>query len=218
VTRLRGGVIDWSEIRQRLARAEAATREALRPSPERACRILEERAQLAARPSAAAGPAQGEEVEVVRFSLGRERYAMETHYVREVLGVAELSQVPGTPGFFAGLANLRGNLLAVVDLARFLEVPRIADAAFARIIVCGRDDPELGFLADGVDEVTAVPVREVLSPTGHFAANGRDYLRGMTGEALIILDGAALLNDRRLFIDQGDATASPIATRGSAWH
>jgi hypothetical protein len=33
---------------------------------------------------------------------------------------------------------------------------------------------------------------------------GRDYLRGVTADALIVLDGDALLRDPRLFVDQAE--------------
>jgi hypothetical protein len=43
---------------------------------------------------------------------------------------------------------------------------------------------------------------------GTAASIGRAYLRGVTPEALIVLDGDVLLRDGRLFIDQGDEAGS----------
>ncbi|MBC7818114.1 MAG: hypothetical protein IAG10_14590 [Planctomycetaceae bacterium] len=45
---------------------------------------------------------------------------------------------------------------------------------------------------------------ELLEPPGSVTGIGREYLRGVTRDALIVLDGAVLLQDARLFIDQID--------------
>ena len=45
---------------------------------------------------------------------------------------------------------------------------------------------------------------ELLELPGSAPGIGRQYLRGVTKGALIVLDGAILLQDDRLVIDQGD--------------
>jgi chemotaxis signal transduction protein len=72
----------------------------------------------------------------------------------------------------------------------------------ARVLVLGSERAEFGMLADAAREVRAVRADEVLEPPGSLAGAGREYVRGVTKEALVVLDGAVLLQDRRLFIDQ----------------
>ena len=74
----------------------------------------------------------------------------------------------------------------------------------ARVLVLGADRPEFGVLADAAHEVTTLRVDEVHEPPDSATGVGREYLRGVTKDALIVLDGAALLRDGRLFIDQGE--------------
>jgi purine-binding chemotaxis protein CheW len=205
--RPRTTAIDWKEIHTRLARARQATEESVRLSSERAREVMGERARLLARVPPRA-PEAAEVLEVVTFALAAERYAVETRHVREVVRFDGLTPVPGGPDFLAGLLNLRGEILAVFDLRRFFGVADPGRTERARVIVLGGDRAEFGVLADAVHEVTPLRVEEVREPPVSVAGAGRDYLRGVTAGALIVLDGAVLLTDRRLFIDQAEEAAS----------
>jgi purine-binding chemotaxis protein CheW len=199
--RPRPEAIDWSQVRKRLARAIAATEETLRLSPQRARAILDERARLLARVPVQETRAEG--LEVVVFTLANERYGIETRHVREVVRLTNLTPLPGAPEFLAGIINLRGSILAVLDLGKFfgLAVPELSDRA--RVIVLGEERAEFGVLAEAYEVVTlrADAVRE---PPDSVAGSAREFLRGVTADALLVLDGAALLADPRLTIDQSE--------------
>jgi purine-binding chemotaxis protein CheW len=164
-------------------------------------RILEERAQALARPLAE--PASlGTLIEILRLSIGGERYAIETRFVREVTRAAVPTPVPGTPDFIAGLVVVHGEVLAVIDFCRLLGTTR-AQGGFAELVVCGEREAEFGLLADTVDDVVSLPTAEL-----HPAPDcGRQagYLRGVTKDALIVLDGTALLAEPRFFVDHKSA-------------
>src|SRR5579859_3819889 len=83
--------------------------------------ILAERAHALAQPLLTDEPA--DTVEMIVMVLGRERYGVETRCVKEILGLAELAPVPGTPAFWRGIVNVRGTLYPVLDLRRYLSLP-----------------------------------------------------------------------------------------------
>jgi purine-binding chemotaxis protein CheW len=194
---------DWEKIRSRLARAVATSEGTVRLSPQRAWEVLEERARALARvPAAVAGAAEG--IEVVTFALAGEEYAVPTRCVREVVRTADYTPLPGAPPFLLGVLNLRGDILALVDLCALLGLPGGGPADRAHILVLGEDRPEFGVLADAAHEVRTLLPGEVLPLPDSVSAAARPFLRGVTREALILLDGAALLKDSRLFIDEGE--------------
>jgi purine-binding chemotaxis protein CheW len=198
----RGEPIDWARVRARLARAAAAHEGAVRLSPERARAVMDERARALARvptETAAVGALQ-----VVVFDLSEERYALEAAHVREVVRLAGLTPLPGAPDYLAGVTNLRGQILAVIDLLRFFGVASARPAEPSWALALGGGRAEFGVLADAVHEVAALPEDRVREPEVPVAAVGRECLRGVTPEGVIVLDGAALLRDPRLFIDQGE--------------
>jgi purine-binding chemotaxis protein CheW len=192
--------IDWQQVRERLARAATTTEEAVRLSPERARAVMEERARALARVPAPE-PRAAEVIEVVTFNLANERYAVAAPHVREVVRFTDLAPIPGTPDFLAGVINLRGEILAVFDLRQFFGIAGRELAGLSRILVLGDDRAEFGLLTDAVHEVRALPIDDLREAPASVAGLGREYLRGVTADALIVLDGAVLLQDRRLFID-----------------
>ncbi|MEW5847811.1 MAG: chemotaxis protein CheW [Myxococcota bacterium] len=196
--------VDWPEVRERLARTQAALESALMLTPERARALMDERARSLASAGTGGGQTQ-ETLEVVTFALGREHYGIETRFVREVRRLADLTPVPGVPDFVLGITNLRGEALAVIDLRRFFGIAGTGLADLSRVVVLGTEHDEFGILADVAHAVVRIPASAALAPPESVAGVGRGYLRGVTRDALVVLDGTALLEDRRLVVDHGAA-------------
>lgn len=196
--------VDWAAVRERLARAQAATASALELSPARARAVMDERARLLAR-APAEGKAPSEVLQTLTFVLGPERYAVEAKQVREIARLVDFTAVPGAPEFLLGVMNLRGEILAIADLRTFFGVPQQGLTDLARVVVLGVERAEIGVLADETHELRSLPLAEILEPPDSVAGIGREYLLGITKDALIVLDAARLLADPRLFVDQAEA-------------
>lgn len=69
------------------------------------------------------------------MQLGEQHWLLELADVSEVIPVPELQPVPFTRRWFAGIANVRGTLLGVVDLGAFLEGAPVELGERARLIV-----------------------------------------------------------------------------------
>ena len=103
-------------------------------------------------------------LEVLEFSLAYERYALETSLVREVHPLKELTPLPCTPPFILGIINLRGQILAVIDLKRFFNLPEKGLSDLDKVIILRRGRLDVGLLADAVAGVRAIPAPEVQAP------------------------------------------------------
>jgi purine-binding chemotaxis protein CheW len=161
--------------------------------------ILEERARILARPPPVEVQA-ADWLELLVFSLSGETYALETRSVREVSRFADFTAVPGASPFLLGVTNLRGEILPVFDLRQLAGIAPKGLTDLSRLLVLGEDREELGLLADEVREVKRMRREEILDPPEELAAIGRALLLGVTKEAVIVLDGAGLLRDERLFL------------------
>lgn len=166
---------------------------------ERRARILRERAILLARE-----PKQlvsiGDALEVVVFRLAEEVYALESTCVGEVFPLRNLVPVPGTPSFVAGIVNLRGQILSVLDLRVFFDLPRQDPEGM--VLLLRSEEMELGVLADALLGVRTL-LREEIRPAPPSMPGPRSaYLKGVLGEDLILLDGRALLRDRSLVVEE----------------
>jgi len=163
--------------------------------------ILKARARALARETARE-EAPGGRLEILEFSLAYERYGLETAFVREVHPLKELTRLPCTPAFVAGIINVRGQILAVIDLKRFFNLPEKGLSDLNKVIILRREGLEVGLLADAVMGVSPVPLAELQSSLPTLEGVDPDYLKGLTREALIILDAEKILTDPRLIVHE----------------
>jgi purine-binding chemotaxis protein CheW len=204
--RTQGSQIDWQAISQRLLAAAAATEEASKPSPERAMRILDVRAGKLARPSV--DPDSAHTTEVINFARDGERYCIETRCVREVRRFGDVTPLPGVPDFLVGVTNLRGEILPLIDIRRFLELASKGPARPSHVIICGDARAEFGIIADTLHDVTGVALDELApDPIGH-SERSRECVLGIALDATVVLNGLALLADRRLFVEATSVAAT----------
>lgn len=119
------------------------------PTAEHAA-ILESRARALAQ--VAADENDMETAEVVLFRLAHEIYGIETANVREVYPLKDLTPLPCVPDFVAGIVNVRGQVLSVIDLKRFFELPQQGMTDLNKVIVLADNVMEFGVLADAIIE------------------------------------------------------------------
>jgi chemotaxis signal transduction protein len=58
---------------------------------------------------------------VIVFSIGAARYAVELRWVREVVTLGFVTAVPTAPAALGGVCNLHGSILPVLDVAALLD-------------------------------------------------------------------------------------------------
>jgi len=107
-------------------------------------------AGLQAGPTAVAGAGK-----YLTFSLGDEHYGLEIIRVQEIVGLIPVTRIPRLPAFVAGVVNLRGRVIPVVDLRLVFGMPGSAMDDRTCIIVVSIDR------ADGSSAVMGVIVDEV---------------------------------------------------------
>lgn len=60
---------------------------------------------------------------VIVFTIGAVRYALELRWVREVVSLGFVTNVPTAPSAVSGVCNLHGSILPVLDVAVLLDQP-----------------------------------------------------------------------------------------------
>lgn len=194
--------IDWTVLHRRLARAAELTQPAL--GAETRGRVLRARAQAAARePLPEVDIAAS--LQVVEFMMAYERYAIETAWVREVVALRELTPLPGAPAFVAGLVNVRGRIVSVVDLKAFFDLPPKGLPDLNRVLVVANDTLEFGLLVDAVAGVAQLPLDALQPALPTLTGVRAQYLRGLTPDRLAVLDGARILDDPKIVVRQASA-------------
>lgn len=164
--------------------------------------ILEERARALSQTSANAR-VESTGTEVVVFRFGTEHYGIDASLVTGIYQRMPITPIPQTPPHFLGLCNLRGELLCMFDLGMILGAGRTGLTQTSRLIVTGEQTAELGFPVDEVTGVRLVAKSDLQSlPDQSGDPDGKwELIRGVTDDALAILDGKALLNSPKTLVD-----------------
>lgn len=124
----------------------------------------------------------------VSFRLGKERFVTARASVREVLPVPDqVTRIPGAKTWLRGIANVRGQLLTIVDLKAFLGGGVMHTDRKARmLVVASREvpcaiivDEVLGFRrfadSDFDDQAPATNIRCDHYVTGQYVREGEHY-------------------------------------------
>jgi purine-binding chemotaxis protein CheW len=193
--------IDWREVERRLETARAAIERIWAPTAEDTQRILKERAQELAREPARAESAD-ESIEVIEFLLAHERYAVESEHVREAYPLEELTPLPCTPAFVLGIVNVRGEILSVIDLKKFFDLPEKGLTDLNKVIVLESENMVFGIVADAISGVRRIPRADIQPSLPTLTGIREDYLLGVTAERVVILDAEKLLNDEKLIVNE----------------
>ena len=193
--------VDWREVERRLEAARARIEHAWAPDPEETKRILSERAQRLAREPGEAD-AGDEHIEVIEFVLAFESYAIETRYVREVEPLDNLTPLPCTPAFVLGIVNVRGEILSVIDLKKFFELPGKGLTDLNKVIVLESENMLFGILADAVTGVRRVRIADIQPSLPTLTGIREAYLKGVTPGRTVILDAEKLLADGSIVVEE----------------
>jgi len=204
---------DWENVRQRLAAVSAALAGLDETAPEVVQRIWARRAaQLARVP---VQEEEGERMELVLVRLGREVYGLDAEFVLDIRPAGQITRVPRVPDWVAGVVNLRGRILSVLDLSRFFGLPQEVEreAISPYLVVVETPAMELALLVDDVLAVEALPASQVQGASDTLWGIRPEYVRGVAerrdrnipadeASSLVVLDLPALLADERLIVDE----------------
>lgn len=145
------------------------------------------------------------QIQLVTFQLGKEIYGVEIMDVKEIVRDQDIRQIPNAPVYVAGLLNLRGVIVPVINLHRRFQFERVElseeDKLLSGIIIIDIDGMQLGIIIDKVSRVVTIDKRVVQPPPQVISGIGAEYIQGVVleeGRYLIILDIRRLFDPKEL--------------------
>lgn len=151
------------------------------------------------------------------FTLDEASYALPLANMLAIERPLATTALPFAPAWNMGIANLRGDIIFVVDLRLFFGLSAIRRTRSSRVIVARApqsDSTSFGLLVDGVHKIQRLaPAQIIQSPTAAAPVANylAPYMRGMykgDHQALVLLDAERLLHS--LVMGQQVETASAI--------
>ncbi|WP_270221360.1 chemotaxis protein CheW [Kosakonia cowanii] len=140
--------------------------------------------------------------EFLVFTLGNEEYGIEILKVQEIRGYDRVTRIANTPDFIAGVTNLRGVIVPIVDLrVKFI----LGSAEFDQntvVIVLSLDSGRVvGIVVDGVSDVLALNAAQIKPAPEYTVTLSTQYLLGLGSldeRMLILVDIEKLLNSEEM--------------------
>ena len=100
--------------------------------------------------------------EVSRFNRMYQEFAVDMKYIREVIQTSEITPVPGTPDFIAGICSVRGEIISLVDLRTLLSIPEKGLTDLNRVIVLTDGNLTFGLLADQITGIGTLKTGDIV--------------------------------------------------------
>ncbi|HOJ97778.1 MAG TPA: chemotaxis protein CheW [Methanospirillum sp.] len=161
-------------------------------------RVLQERSIQLALPEEE--KTQPPVIEIIRFNLMYQEYAVEMKYIREVIQTSEITPVPGTPDFIAGICSVRGEIISLIDLRPLLSIPEKGLTDLNRVIVLTDGNLTFGILADQITGIGTLTTEDIVRTDENHLKEWQNIICG-TKDSLKVLNAQALLTDPRMIID-----------------
>ena len=123
------------------------------------------------------------------FLLNEEYYGVEILKVREIIGMQKITHVPDTKAYLKGAINLRGQVIAVIDLRLKLGMEEVEHADETCIIIVNVNEVSTGMIVDKVEVVVNFAAKDIEPPPQIGTSLNTDFIRGMgkSGERIFIL-------------------------------
>lgn len=167
--------------------------------PESPADILKDRARRLATEETQADHA--DRMAVLAFRLAKEIYGIELRHVMGVHPLKALSYVPGTPDFVIGIINMRGEILSVMDLKKIFDIDNDEPGNSRMVIILRNADMEFCLAADEIIGVDHIAPEKITASLPTLTGIRFEFLHGVTGDGMVILDGEKLLNAPEMRID-----------------
>jgi len=139
------------------------------------------------------------------FRLADEVYAIDATIVLQVHVLRDMTPLAGARAPLFGITHWRGMVLTILDLREQLGVRPRGLTDLGRVIVVGDARQPFGILADAAQDFIDLDETKV-RPLPADEAAGRALIRGITDDAVLVLDPQAVLRVGRSAATADDAT------------
>jgi purine-binding chemotaxis protein CheW len=137
----------------------------------------------------------------VTFRVGTAEYALDASEVLHLETFTEATRVPGAPAFVAGLVQVRGKLVPVVDLRTRFGLAPATRTLDNRVIVVKVGSRVAGLLVDSAREVLKLDEATFEPPPELLESQAAGFVKAVTTQAsrlLLIVDVPRLIGEEAL--------------------
>ncbi len=126
----------------------------------------------------------------LEFRLGDANYALPLANVSAIELPLATTSLPFVPAWHIGIADLRGDIISVVDLRSLLGMNTVARTPSTRVVIVRAEETTVGLIVDAVIRISRLD-SALLAPTDEADKGESRFVRG-TYYSLVVLDAEEL--------------------------
>ncbi|MFM5931388.1 MAG: chemotaxis protein CheW [Novosphingobium sp.] len=127
--------------------------------------------------------------EFITFEVENQLFGIDIMSIREIRAWTPVTPLPSVPSYVAGVVNLRGTVLPVMDLAARLGWKPTEPTSRHAIIVVHIDGQARGMIVDAVSDIVTIAADALQPPPA------------TSGDAVVpFLEGLAAMEDRMVMV------------------
>lgn len=120
---------------------------------------------------------------MVTFSLSGKDYAIDIMYVKEIAKAGNFTYVPNTLPFVVGVYNLRGDIIPILDMRIFFNIPgsykESDEEELQNLLILNVNEQVFGIVVDKIDKVVGIQKSTIQPPHPLFADINIKYISGV---------------------------------------
>ena len=133
------------------------------------------------------------------FLIGNQIFALPIKKVKEVIAPLPITFIPHTPVFMPGIINLRGTIIAVLNIEKMLDLKTHSTNNNHRIVIVEDNNSTLGVRVCGVRTIKKISADSIKKPPLSLKKTLSSYLMGVVAgdeTPIYIIDWSKVINQK----------------------
>lgn len=141
--------------------------------------------------------------QIVVFKLGKEEYGLPIDQIKEVVQTPTITKMPQTPGYVKGVANIRGNIIAILDLEEKFGIANTVTTSAATnfTLVIESEEFKLGILVREVPNTLTIKTSQIEPTVFMGEQQEQSYITGiikLEKRLIIMIDIFRVIGDQQV--------------------
>ncbi|WP_454781746.1 chemotaxis protein CheW [Legionella sp. WA2022007384] len=140
-------------------------------------------------------------VQLIVFRAGNEEFCIPISDAQEIIKVVPITPLPDSPYFMRGLINVRGDIVAIIDIKTLFSLPSLNNENPKHIIITKQKSGIFGLIVDEVVEVLRVNSADINQNPSSIVNIHEKYVGGIVvyeNRLIILLNLSGILAQEEL--------------------
>ena len=136
------------------------------------------------------------------FFIEAEQYGLDISFIKEIISLMGITEIPKTPNYVKGVINLRGTIIPVIDIRLKFGLEAIEPTVDTSIVIYEIDHVSIGFIVDRVEDVVTIDKKKISGAPDFGGSIDTTFISGVAETA----EGVIMILDLKNIFDHNELT------------